>query len=149
MSGSTLSLTIALVLLLHGIGHVMGVIPALRFFDSERASSEWLRNWNSHSWLLTDLLGEGSARAICFVLYAAAAIGFVMAALALPGWLVPHDWWRALAIAASLVSLAALALYWEALIFLFPHKIGCIGVDVAVLACLLWAAWPTEAVLGR
>jgi hypothetical protein len=31
---------------------------------------------------------------------------------------------------------------------IFPHKVGAIGVSVAVLVGLLWANWPSEAVLG-
>ena len=149
MAGTTLGLVIAIVLLLHGIGHAMGMIPALGLLNGNGASAEWLRNLSSRSWLLTDLIGNAASRVVCFALFAVAGIGFAISALALPGWLVPHDWWRTLAISASIVSLVALALCWNALIFLFPHKIGYIAVDVAVLICLLWVAWPTEALLGR
>jgi hypothetical protein len=64
------------------------------------------------------------------------------------GWLVPHDSWRTLAVAAAVISLVAIALYWNALILLFPHKVGAIAVNVATLVGLLAANWPTEAALG-
>ena len=41
-----------------------------------------------------------------------------------------------------------IALYWNALMLFFPHKVGAIGVNVAILACLLGANWPTEAAIG-
>ena len=72
-------------------------------------------------------------------------IGMSGAALALLGWLVPNDWWRALAIVSAIISLVAIALYWNAFIYLFPHKVGAIGVNVAILVCLLLADWPSKA----
>ncbi len=38
MSGTTLRAIIAFVLLFHGVGHAMGIIPALRLVDGARAS---------------------------------------------------------------------------------------------------------------
>lgn len=140
MSGTTLRFIIAAVLTFHGVGHAMGIIPALREVS--------LGSWSSRSWLLTDLVGDTISRAICVILYGAALIGFVAAALALLGWLVPHDWWRTLAITSAAISLVAVALYWNALLMLFPHKVGAIGVDIAVLVCLLALNWPTEADIG-
>jgi hypothetical protein len=63
-------------------------------------------------------------------------------------WGVPHDLWRPLALVSVGVSLVALALYWNALIMLFPHKIGDIAVNVAVLIGLLALNRPTEMDLG-
>ena len=77
-----------------------------------------------------------------------ALIGFAGAGLALFGWLVPPDSWRALAVTASVISLIAIALYWNALILFFPHKVGAIGVSVAVLVSLLWVNWPSQVDIG-
>jgi MFS family permease len=96
------------------------------------------------SWLLTDLIGDTASRAVAFILFLAAALGFVGASLALFGWLVPHDWWRALALISAVISLVALGLFWNAFVMFFPNKIGSIAVNVAVLAGLLWANWPAE-----
>ena len=148
MSGNLLATIIGAVLFLHGLGHAMGIIPALKLIDTEKSDQGWLKNWSSRSWLLTDLVGDSVARVICLILFAVALISFICAALALFGWLVPHQYWRTLTIISSLISIVALALYWNALILLFPHKIGYLAVDFAALICLVWIKWPSEAALG-
>jgi hypothetical protein len=148
MSGTALRAVIGFVLAFHGVGHAMGIIAALQLVNVEDSSADWLKGWSSHSWLLTELLGATASRILCLILYGAALVGFVAAALALMGWLVPHDWWRSLAVLSAVISLVGIALFWDALIMLFPHKIGAIGVNVAVLVGLLVANWPTEADLG-
>jgi len=140
VSGTTLRIIIAVVLFVHGIGHAMGIIPALRLLEVE--------GWSSHSWLLTDLLGDTAARIISIILFLAALVGFLAAALGLLGWLVPHESWRTLAVISAMISLVTLALYWNAFVAFFPNKVGAIGVNVAALVCLLWANWPSEIDIG-
>jgi hypothetical protein len=136
MSDSTLRLLIAAVLFVHGVGHFMGVIPALRLFDVE--------GWSSESWLLTDRIGDTAARFVSAVLFLAAMVGFVGAALGFLGWAVPHEWWRTLAVVSAVISLVALALFWNAFVSFIPNKVGAIGVNVATLVGLLWLNWPAE-----
>jgi len=148
MSEVMLRVVIAGVLAFHGIGQAMGIIPALRLPLFEGKDWGWLQSWTSHSWLLSPLLGDAVARIISIVLFGLPFIGFLGAALALMGWGVPHELWRPLALVSAGVSLVALALYWNALVMLFPHKIGDIAVNAAVLVGLLWVNWPTEIDLG-
>jgi small-conductance mechanosensitive channel len=149
MSSTTLRIIVTIVLFVHGIGHAMGIIPALGVLNvGNESSPSGLRNWSSHSWLLTKLLGDTAARIVSIVLFGAALVGFIGAALGLLGWLVPHELWRTLAIASAVISLVTIALYWKALILFFPHKVCCTGADVATLVCLLWMQWPSEASLG-
>jgi hypothetical protein len=124
----------------HGVGHFMGVMPALRLAD--------VKGWSSHSWLLTPLLGEAVARFISITFFLAALVGFLAAALGVMGWLVPHDTWRTLALISAMISLVALALYWNAFVSFIPNKLGAIAVNVATLVCLLGLNWPTEGDLG-
>ena len=140
MSATTLRIIIALVFLVHGVGHSMGIIPAVRPVD--------VKGWSSRSWLLTPLLGEAASRIISVILFLVAMLGFLAATLALMGWLVPHDYWRTLAVAAAVISLVAIALFWNAFVSLIPNKVGAIAVDIAVLVCLLVLNWPTEADIG-
>ena len=140
MSPTTLRLIIGLVLLVHGIGHVMAFLPALNITSTNK--------WHHRSWLLTPVIGDTASRVISIILYGAAFIGFIAAALGLFGWLVPHDLWRSLAVVSAVISLIALALFWNSFASLFPNKIGAIAVNIAVLVCLLWLNWPTEADIG-
>jgi hypothetical protein len=140
MSVTTLGITIALVLFAHGIGHVMGLIPILGLSSTE--------TWHARSWLLTGLIGDIASRAVGFILFAVALVGFIGAALGLMDWLVPHDWWRTLAIVSAVISMVAIILFWNAFVMLFPNKIGAIAVNVAALVGLLMASWPTELQLG-
>jgi hypothetical protein len=140
MSGTVLRALVAVVLFIHGIGHVMGILPALQVVN--------VKGWNSRSWLLTPLIGETAGRILSIILFVVALIGFVASALALLGWLVPHEWWRTLAVVSAVISIVTIVLFWNAFVALFPNKVGALGMDVAVLACLLVLNWPTEADLG-
>ncbi len=148
MSGTVVRAIIAFVFVFHGVGHAMGIIPALGIVGAEGTGQGWLKNWSSHSWLLTNPLGDSLSRILCIALYGAALLGFVAAALALLGWGIPHDWWRALAVGAAVFSLVALVLFWNALIFLFPHKVGALAINVVTLGSLFVLNWPAEVALG-
>lgn len=140
MSESTFRIIVAVVLFAHGVGHSMALIPILGLGGTE--------TWNAKSWLLTGLLGDTFSRVIGFILFTAALIGFIGAALGVMDWLVPHDWWRTLAVVSAVISLLAMGLFWNGFVALFPNKIGALAVNAAVLIGLLAASWPTEAQLG-
>jgi len=122
---------IALVLLAHGIGHTIGILQTLRLTTVNPG-------WNGDSWLLTGLAGSTVTNAVGIALWTAAMLGFVLAAGVVVGWL-PADWWRPLAIGASLCSLAGILLFPAA----FPtfSTIGALVVDVVVLGAVLWSQW--------
>lgn len=140
MSPTLVRIIIAFVLFIHGVGHVMAFFPAFGISSTE--------TWHARSWLLTRFIGESSSRVILVILFGAALLGFVGAALAIMGWLIPYDAWRTLSIVSAVISLAAIALYWNAFVALFPNKIGALAVDIAVLVCLLFLNWPTDADIG-
>lgn len=141
MSADTLRIVIGVVLLAHGVGHTLGLFPALGMAGS-------VENWSDHSWLLTSLIGETAARMIGVLLWAAAAVMAVMASLAVFGWLVPQAWFRNLALWSSVISLAGLFLFPNA----FPrlmNKAGAVVVDAALLVILLWKPWPPISGIGQ
>ncbi|MBN1260145.1 MAG: hypothetical protein JXB35_05640 [Anaerolineae bacterium] len=148
MSGKTLRFVIAGVLCLHSIGHLMGIIPALGIINTTAASPQWLRGWTSHSWLLSNLLGGTFTRVLSILLFLGAMATTLAASLALLDWGIPHDSWRTLAVIAACISLPTVILYWNALIFFIPHKVGALGMDLAILAGLLVMNWPAEAITG-
>ena len=138
MSAATIRIITGAVLILHGIGHAMALFPALNIASTE--------NWHFRSWLLTGLLGEPLSRAFVVILFGAAMVGFIAAGLGVLGWLVPHSAWQSLAIVSAIISMVALALFWNAFVTLFPNKIGAILVNVAALWGLLGSGALTEAI---
>jgi hypothetical protein len=123
---------IALVLLLHGIGHVLGLFPTLG----------WARrpNWTDRSWLLTGLLGETATRRLNALIWLAATLGFVVAGMGLLGQFISAGAWQTLAVLAAFVSLLGIIFYWQA----FPdkvNKVGAILIDIVLLVALLWERW--------
>ena len=148
MSPKAVRFLIAGVLSFHGIGHLMGVIAGLGLFKVDASSPTWLKGWNSHSWLLSELLGDTASRVLCIVLFGAAFATAIAAALGLLGWLVPHESWRTLAIRSAVISLAAVIVFWRGLMLAFPHKAGALSVDIAILVCLLVLTWPSETTIG-
>lgn len=140
MSAQNLRWLTAAILAFHAIGHFTGILAALQVFN--------VKGWNGESWLLTPLVGDAAARIVSIVLFAVILIGFLVVVLALLAWGVPYAWWRPLAIVMACLSLVTVALYWNAFVLFFPNKLGAIGVNIAVIVCLLVLNWPTDAALG-
>jgi hypothetical protein len=139
MNSTTLRTLIAIVLFIHGIGHLQGVIAALGLQATE--------HWHARSWLFTNLLGESGARVLALVVWLVTSIAALTAGLGLLGWLVPHPWWRAAAILSAVTSSFGLVFYWHSLAMVF-NKVGAIAVNLAILVGLLLLGWPTEAAVG-
>jgi hypothetical protein len=140
MSLKAIQIVVPLVLILHGVGHVMGVLTASGVISTDA--------WHSRSWLLTDLLGDSTARAIALVLWVITVVGFIAAGAGAFGWSVTDGSWRSIAVVMAIISLVALALYWNAFASLFPNKIGAIAVNIAVLVGVLLAGWPSTDVIA-
>jgi hypothetical protein len=140
MSTETLRIIIAIVLIAHGIGHSLGILPAIGMKLTEAHSSD--------SWLLTRLLGSTISRVLALILFLGALIGFIGAGLGLFDWLVPSDLWQQLSVWASIISLVGLAIFPNAFPAIFPNLVGAVGLDIAVLVAVLWLKWPPGIVLG-
>lgn len=125
------NLVIALVLVAHGIGHIMGPLQVLKVASVNP-------QWRGDSWLLSGAIGTTPAQGIGMVLWTAALIGFVLLGGVVLGWL-PISWWEPLAIGASIASLLGLLLIPTA----FPtfSTIGAVIANFAVLAAVLWFHW--------
>jgi len=128
MSDSIWYIVVAIILIIHGLGHGLGMLAAAGITLSPTHSPD--------SWLFTRLLGDTGARVIGFAIWSVALVCFVGAGLGLLGWLVPQEAWPSWAIVASVISLISLALFWNGLPFFFPNKAGVIVVDLAVLLLL-------------
>jgi len=124
---------------LHGVIH--GVLAMLPNPEAEKpVVATFFTGW-AGSWL-RNLLSGGALQVIALVLAVVAGIGFLAAGLAMFDLLLPHDWWRALAIAASVVSLVLCALFWYTYLIVGPV----VAISIIVVVGLL--RWPTEAMLG-
>jgi hypothetical protein len=123
MNPDLLKLVVAGVAGAHGIGHVLGWMPAWGITKFEGLSSR--------SWLLSDALGDGLTRALGGARWLAPTIGFVVAA---GGFFADQSWWRPLATASAVASLVAIVLFWEAL----PagSRIGAIAVNLAAIGAV-------------
>jgi hypothetical protein len=128
MSGTTWRIILAVVVGAHGIGHVLFLVNCLG-----------LANWgqSTRSWLLTNLLGDTVTRGIGSLLWLVALAGFIAVAVGIMGQSV---WWRALAMGSSVVSLAALALFWDKNPTQPAISAGLF--DAVVLVGLLVLRWP-------
>jgi hypothetical protein len=128
MDATLVKAVVAGVLGAHGLGHVMGWMPALGVVRLEGVSGS--------SQLLAGVVGEGAMRIVAVGLFALPTIGFVAAAV---GLLLGPQWWRPVAAASATVSLAATALFPNA--FPLNSTIGSLAVNGLVLYGLLVADW--------
>ena len=126
-----LKLAIGLVLIAHGIGHTLGILQVFKVATVNPA-------WHGDSWLLTPVAGTTLAQALGVVLWTASVVGFVALGAVVVGWL-PATWWPPVAVASSVVSLAALLLFPTA----FPtfSTAAAFVVDVAVLVAVAALHW--------
>ena len=134
-----LRILVGVLLLLHGLIHgVLAVIPNPNAAQPVAATffSAWAGPW------LTGRLSGGTLKTIAIALAVIAGVGFFLAGLAMFDRLLPHDWWRTLAIASSVVSLVLCVLFWNSYLIVGPV------VAVGIIVALGFVHWPTEAALG-
>jgi hypothetical protein len=131
-----MQLVIAVVLAAHGIGHLLGLAPLLGM-----APTAAVPRWTGQSWLMPGL--SSAARVIGGLLWLAAAVGFVLLAAVVMGWL-SESWWEPVAIAASAISLVAIAVFPAG--FPTAFNLGAAAaVDLVVLVAVIWLGWtPAE-----
>jgi hypothetical protein len=122
---------IAVAVAAHGVGHVLFLVPLLGVAD-------W--GQSTHSWLM----GEGIAAHMAgTVLWALAMVGF----LTLAGSLIGREWcWRWAAVAAPVISLAGLVLFWGNPVT--SSAIYATLFDIAVLA-IVWMTRSQPALFAR
>ena len=134
MSGSIWRIVIALVILVHGIGHVLFLAPCL-------GMTQW--GQTAHSWLLTRTLGDVPTRIIGSLLWLAVIAGFLAAGV---GLLAGQAWWRPLAASAAGGSLLALALFATGIGA--QPLLSAAVMDAVILVALLWLQWPSADLVG-
>jgi hypothetical protein len=144
MNEQVLKLIIAGALLLHGLGHG-GALGALIWIARRPGTNTggWLP---ARSWLFPSL-ATSTAGLVASSFWVLALAGFVVAATAFWGILLPGQMWRPTAIAAAVVSLLGIVLFigtWPAF-----NTVAALAMDAAVLLALLWLHWPSQAMFGN
>lgn len=117
-------LVFAIVLIMHGIGHIMGVMAAWTTVPSPLQSGHWLL---SSGVTMTTPIGR-----MFGLLWLLAMVGFVVVGI---GVLANQTWWPALALASSVISLVAVVPWFN----LMPlgSAVGAVLVDVLVIIMLV------------
>jgi hypothetical protein len=134
MSGGFWRVVVALVIMVHGIGHVLFLAPCLGI-------TQW--GQSAHSWLLTKTLGDVATRVIGSLLWLVVIVGFLAAGIGLLG---QFAWWRTLAVASAGGSLLALVLFASG--SSTQPLLSAAGMDIAILVALVWIHWPSVDLVG-
>lgn len=115
-------------LLFHGLIHLAYVAPA-------PADPNYPFDLNK-SWLIASTgIDVGTIRLLGMVFAALTAIGFLLAALATMGIIVPQTWWQPLTVTAALASLVLLFLGWHNWLLLG------VAIDVLLLVAVFVLHW--------
>ena len=135
MSASSVKLIAFLVLLVHGIGHLQGVVSS--------SGIKFRTSTSNTSWLLKGL-GTRWNRIICMGLYGGASLFGMLGALGLRGVLGPAFPWPVFALLAAIFSVLGLVLFPKALAVFF-NKAGAIVVNLIIFYSILFnGSWPSS-----
>ncbi len=127
MDNNMLRWLVAIVLLAHGIGHIIGFLESWTNVPA---------GFTSQPWLLSDgVTFESSLGRLFGLLWLLALFAFLAATVGLLGNLA---WWRPLAIAAAVLSLLVIMPWWNTVTA--GARWGAVLADLAILAVLL-PAW--------
>ena len=121
---------IIIVLLAHGIGHILGFLEAWTSIPA---------GFNNQPWVLSNTVTIESPIGRAFgLLWLIALIAFLGAVFGLLGH---QEWWRSLAVMAAFTSLIAILPWWNTVT---PSaRFGAVVVDIVVIVALL-PAWGAE-----
>jgi hypothetical protein len=126
---------LAAFLLGHGLVHVMFAAPAPVPAATATGPSEYPFDI-AKSWLVSDrFIALSTARLLVLAFVAITVIGYLLAAMATVGFVVPQSMWPALVIASTTASAALMV------IGLSPGLALGIAIDVALFLVVVSAAW--------
>jgi len=119
---------LVIVMVMHGIGHIMGFLAAWTKIPVGWRDAPWLLGGGYH---ITSPVGAAWG-----LLWLVVLIGFVGAGL---GLIWSQPWWLALAVASAVVSLVAILPWWTS------APLGAAVGGVVVDLVILWLASPLGA----
>jgi hypothetical protein len=118
---------------------VIGALLMIHGFAHWQITSGWGKVTADSAALRAIGIGDSMVAALGTALWVVALLSFNLAGISV---FAGQGWWRALATGAAVVSLLVMALFWQ------PNYIIGVAVDVGILVALLWAHWPTPALVG-
>lgn len=134
MTTKTIKLIAFLTLLVHGIGHLQGVVSSLGVQFTGATSNT--------SWLLKSF-GDKSNRMICLVLYLLAGLAGIVTALSFFNVAFTGLNWQMTAVITGIFSTLCLVLFPKALAMFF-NKAGAVMVNVLIYYSILFQGhWPS------
>ena len=136
-----MKIIIGLFLIAHGLVHV-GLAVAPDPNESESKPGAFFTA-PQRSWLLPQLgLKPVAIRWIGILLVVFTTLGFVLAGLGVFGVPGLAELWRTIAVVSAVLSLLLLLLFWH------PWIILGVLIDVGIIFSLVWADWPSPALIG-
>jgi hypothetical protein len=134
MTTNPFSTLLAIILLAHGVGHMLWLVTLLGMAD-------WRQT--SESWLITPRFGCYVTQAVGVIVWLGAIGAFLAAAF---GVFVAQDYWRTAAVIGAIISIIGLFLFWKNP----PSQpfISALAFDLITLAALLIFEWPNSTLLG-
>ena len=130
MDNNFLRWVTALVLLGHGIGHILGFLASWTSVPAGFADQPWV--------LSTDVTIDSPVGRAFGLLWLIAMLAFLGAAFGLLGH---QDWWRILTVAAAFISLIAILPWWNSITA--EVRSAAILADLLIIAALL-PSWGDE-----
>jgi hypothetical protein len=124
-----MNVLLAIVVLAHGIGHVLFLAPTIRF-------ARWA-DQTGHSWVLTPSIGDTATQVVGGLVWIATIVLFVGG---VGGFMTGQDWWRAMTVAGAILSIIGIVLMWDGIAT--TNAIFALVFDVLILGSLLWLHWP-------
>ena len=125
-----LRIVIAIILVGHGIGHMMGFVGTWTNWQPFPEPS-----FNESPWIFSDGIFIQSALGKVFgIFWLAAMIGFIAAAV---GLVANQAWWPSITIIASILSLLAVIPWWNTFTPGIMSKVSAVVVDIIILIALL------------
>ena len=123
-----LRIVVGLLLIIHGVAHYS-------------ITTGWGSRQSADSWALGGLgLGAATVVPIGNVLTVMSLLTFVASGALL---FFNQEWWRTLAVVASVFSLLVITLFWQ------PNMVLGVVLDIAVIIALLWPNSPVVETIGR
>ncbi len=133
MSSKTVKLIVFIALLVHGIGHLQGVVGSLGVsFNKSTSYVSWLFKGQT----------KRTNRIFCFSLYLLTAIFGILAALSFKDLVISSSIWQVLMIITAVLSSISLILFPNALAMFF-NKAGAIAVNIITYYSIVFNGnWP-------